>query len=89
MFGQDGVDVVTSELQQLHTMKTCVLLVPEEMTSAQKYKALVYLVFRRKKDVDASRVVDMLTIGNLIRTQEKKIQAPQLYPLKYYSCPAP
>ena len=32
MFGQDGVDAVTSELQQLHTINTHVPLIPKEMT---------------------------------------------------------
>ena len=48
MFGQDGVDTVTSDLQQLHTMKMCVPLVPEEITSAPKYKALAYLMLLKK-----------------------------------------
>ena len=48
-FWQNGVDAVTSELQQLHTMKTCVPLIPKEMKSAQKYKILAYLMFLNKK----------------------------------------
>ena len=49
MFGKDGVDVVTLELQQLHTMKQCVPLITEIMTSAQKYKLIAYFIFLKKK----------------------------------------
>ena len=49
MFGQDGMDAVTSELQQLHTMETCGPLIAEEITSAQKYKSPTYLILLKKK----------------------------------------
>ena len=48
-FGEDGVDAVLGELQQLHDRKVIVPIVADEMTREEKRAALRYLMFLKKK----------------------------------------
>jgi len=48
-FGQDGVDVVWSELQHLHTRKTVKPVEAKELTCEQKKASLQYLMFLKQK----------------------------------------
>jgi hypothetical protein len=48
-FGEDGVNAVLGELQQLHDRKVLVPIVADEMTREKKRAALRYLMFLKKK----------------------------------------
>jgi Reverse transcriptase (RNA-dependent DNA polymerase) len=48
-FGDDGVDAVLGELQQLHDRKVLMPKIADELTSGERRAALRYLMFLKKK----------------------------------------
>ena len=49
MFGEEGVQSVKKEMQQLHDRKVMAVRDPKELTPEQKKEALAYLMFLKRK----------------------------------------